>query len=131
MKGAVFVPCFIDAFYPGRHCDARIAVAPESRRGLSEEQTCCGQPMANSGAHKDAAGAEAVFVANFAGDDYIVGPSASCIHHVRSQPAFWNRQIRLSLAGRLSVPHTRGGHESGEPGDVIHGLYEMHPRGVR
>ena len=39
--------------------------------------------MANSGCHTDAAGAEALFVRNFAGYDYIVGPSGSCIHHVR------------------------------------------------
>src|SRR6185436_16860130 len=46
-------------------------------------QTCCGQPMANSGCHDDAAGAEALFVKNFAAYDYIVGPSGSCVHHVR------------------------------------------------
>ncbi len=39
--------------------------------------------MGNSGAHKDAAGAERVFARNFADYDYIVGPSASCTHHVR------------------------------------------------
>jgi L-lactate dehydrogenase complex protein LldE len=39
--------------------------------------------MANSGAHAEAAGAEGVFARNFAGYDYIVGPSASCINHVR------------------------------------------------
>ena len=47
------------------------------------EQTCCGQPMANSGAQKEAAGAERVFARNFADYDYVVGPSASCVHHVR------------------------------------------------
>ena len=46
-------------------------------------QTCCGQPMANSGCHDDAAATEALFVKNFAGYDYIVGPSGSCVHHVR------------------------------------------------
>jgi L-lactate dehydrogenase complex protein LldE len=40
--------------------------------------------MANSGCHTDAAGAEALFVRNFAGYDHIVSPSGSCIHHVRS-----------------------------------------------
>jgi L-lactate dehydrogenase complex protein LldE len=47
------------------------------------DQTCCGQPMANSGCEKDAAGAEALFAKNFAGYDYIVTPSGSCTHHVR------------------------------------------------
>jgi L-lactate dehydrogenase complex protein LldE len=39
--------------------------------------------MANSGCHEDAAATEALFVKNFAGFDYIVGPSGSCTHHVR------------------------------------------------
>jgi L-lactate dehydrogenase complex protein LldE len=85
MKVALFVPCFIDAFYP------EVAIATLElleRLGVDvaypEEQTCCGQPMANSGAVKDAAGTERVFARNFADYDYVVGPSASCIHHVRA-----------------------------------------------
>ena len=84
MKVALFVPCFIDAFYP------EVAIATLElleRLGVEvdypREQTCCGQPMANSGAQRDAAGAEQVFAHNFAGYDYIVGPSASCVHHIR------------------------------------------------
>lgn len=85
MKVALFVPCFIDAFYP----EVAIATLELLERCGVEvayplEQTCCGQPMANSGAQKDAAGAERVFARNFADYDYIVGPSASCVHHVRS-----------------------------------------------
>jgi L-lactate dehydrogenase complex protein LldE len=84
VKVALFVPCFIDAFYP------EVAVATLElleRLGCEvdypREQTCCGQPMANSGAQADAVGAEKVFVRNFAGYDYIVGPSASCVYHIR------------------------------------------------
>ncbi len=84
MKVALFVPCFIDAFYP----EVGIATLELLERlgvevDYPEEQTCCGQPMANSGAQKEAAGAERVFARNFADYDYVVGPSASCIHHVR------------------------------------------------
>jgi len=84
MKVALFVPCFIDAFFP----DVAVATLELLERFGCEvayplEQTCCGQPMANSGCHTDAAGAEALFVRNFAGYDHIVGPSASCIHHIR------------------------------------------------
>ena len=39
------------------------------------DQTCCGQPMGNSGCEKDAAATENLFVRNFAGYDYIVAPS--------------------------------------------------------
>jgi L-lactate dehydrogenase complex protein LldE len=84
MKVALFIPCFIDAFYP----EVGIASLELLERfGIEvdypQEQTCCGQPMGNSGAQTEAAGAEKVFARNFAGYDYIVGPSASCIHHVR------------------------------------------------
>ena len=85
MKVALFIPCFIDAFYP------EVGVATLElleRLGVEVDyparQTCCGQPMANSGAQAEAAGAERVFVDNFRDYDYIVGPSASCIHHVRA-----------------------------------------------
>jgi L-lactate dehydrogenase complex protein LldE len=85
LKAALFVPCYIDAFFP----EVAIATLELLERFGVEvayplDQTCCGQPMANSGCHADAAGAEALFVRNFAGFDHIVSPSGSCIHHVRS-----------------------------------------------
>jgi L-lactate dehydrogenase complex protein LldE len=47
------------------------------------DQTCCGQPMTNSGCHAEAAATEALFVRNFTGFDYVVAPSGSCVHQVR------------------------------------------------
>ena len=85
MRVGLFIPCFIDAFFP----EVGIATLELLERfGLDVayplDQTCCGQPMANSGFEADAAGAEALFVRNFAGFDTIVGPSASCVHHIRN-----------------------------------------------
>ena len=84
MKVALFVPCFIDAFYP----EVGIATLELLERlgcevDYPRNQTCCGQPMGNSGCEKDAAGAQALFVRNFSGYDYVVAPSGSCVHHVR------------------------------------------------
>ena len=84
MQVALFVPCYVDAFFP----EVAIATLELLERLKVEvayplDQTCCGQPMANSGCQDDAAGAEALFVRNFAGFAYIVSPSGSCIHHVR------------------------------------------------
>ena len=80
----LFVPCYIDAMFP------EVAIATLElleRFGCEvvypEDQTCCGQPMTNSGCHKESAATEALFVRNFAGFDYVVGPSGSCVHHVR------------------------------------------------
>ena len=39
--------------------------------------------MANSGCQEDAAAAEALFVDCFKGLETIVGPSGSCVHHIR------------------------------------------------
>ncbi|MHC1481272.1 (Fe-S)-binding protein [Frateuria aurantia] len=84
MKVALFVPCFVDAFFP----EAGIATLELLEKlGCTVDyplrQTCCGQPMANSGCEKEAAATEQLFVENFTGYDYVVTPSGSCTHHVR------------------------------------------------
>lgn len=84
MRIGLFIPCYIDAFLP----EVGIAALGLLERFGCEvvyppDQTCCGQPMANSGFNTEAAGAEALFVRNFCGFDYVVAPSGSCVHHVR------------------------------------------------
>ena len=86
MRVALFVPCYVDAFFP----EVGVATLELLERLGCEvdyplEQTCCGQPMANSGCHADAHETEALFAKNFAGYDHIVTPSGSCAHHVRDQ----------------------------------------------
>jgi hypothetical protein len=49
------------------------------------DQTCCGQPMGNSGFNSESAATEGLFVRNFSGFDYIVAPSGSCVDHVRTK----------------------------------------------
>ncbi len=84
MRVGLFVPCYVDAFHP------EVGVATLhllERFGLEVEypfdQTCCGQPMTNTGCHAEAAATEALFVRNFTGFDYVVCPSGSCAHQVR------------------------------------------------
>ena len=84
MKVGLFIPCYIDAFFP------EVGVATLElleRLGVEveypAEQTCCGQPMANSGCQADSAATEVHFVRSFRVFDTVVGPSASCVHHVR------------------------------------------------
>lgn len=84
MRVALFVPCYIDLFYP------QVAVASlELLEKLGCEvivptdQTCCGQPMANSGFASSTEGCDTNFTTNFAGFDYIVGPSGSCVLHLK------------------------------------------------
>ena len=84
MKVGLFIPCYVDQFYPDvgiatyelllkLGCDVRFPM----------KQTCCGQPMANSGYEHLGRGCDANFVTNFAEFDYIVCPSGSCVLHVK------------------------------------------------
>jgi L-lactate dehydrogenase complex protein LldE len=84
MKIGLFVPCYIDQFYP------QVAIATlELLKGQGCDvvfplnQTCCGQPMANSGFASIASDCNANFLHNFARLDYIVTPSGSCALHVK------------------------------------------------
>ena len=83
-KVGLFIPCYVDMIYP----EVGIATLQLLERlGISVEyplnQTCCGQPMSNSGDQANAAAAERLFVENFASYDYIVGPAGSCVKQVR------------------------------------------------
>lgn len=80
----LFIPCYIDQFYP------HVGIATLELLEKLEldvhypiEQTCCGQPMANSGAEKKAITVYKNFVRNFQAYDYVVSPSGSCVYHVR------------------------------------------------
>lgn len=133
MKIALFIPCFIDAYFP----EVGIATLELLERLGCEvdyplAQTCCGQPMSNSGCRDDAAGCEALFVRNFSGYDHIVAPSASCVHHVREHldaidqtdevthvrrhtfelVDFLHDVLRVKAFPWASFPHTVGLHNS-------------------
>ena len=75
------IPCYVDLFYP------EVGVAAlELLEKLKVDvvypfdQTCCGQPMANSGCYEEAQATEELFIKNFASFDHIVTPSGSCTH---------------------------------------------------
>lgn len=80
----LFIPCYIDQFYP------QVGIATLEllqKLGLDVhyplKQTCCGQPLANSGSEKEAIPVYKNFVSNFNKFDYVVSPSGSCVYHVR------------------------------------------------
>ncbi|CAB3809349.1 Lactate utilization protein A [Paraburkholderia ultramafica] len=106
MQVALFVPCFIDAFFP----DVGVATLELLERlgcdvAYPLDQTCCGQPMGNSGCERDAAATEALFVKNFADFDHIVAPSGSCVHHVRDHLSAIEQTaaVRKVRAGTLEL----------------------------
>lgn len=84
MKVGLFIPCYIDQFYP----DVAIATYQLLKKLGCEvtypmNQTCCGQPMANSGFSDLTKGCDVNFVKNFKDFDYIVAPSGSCVLHIK------------------------------------------------
>lgn len=80
----LFIPCYIDQFYPQA---ARATLELLESTGVEvvvpTGQTCCGQPLANSGYEPDAVSVMEQLADTFAGVDHIVSPSGSCIHHIR------------------------------------------------
>jgi len=86
MKIGLFIPCFVDQLYP----QAGMATLDLlEKQGYTveypEKQTCCGQPMANTGCEKDVKRLAKKFVKLFSGYDYVVSPSASCVVMVKEQ----------------------------------------------
>lgn len=136
MRVALFVPCYIDQFYPN------VAVATLElleKAGCEvhypEGQTCCGQPMANSGFEHESLKCEKNFRRLFSGYEHVVTPSGSCALHVKHhftskeeqdvRSRIWELSEFLTDIVRkplpvVSFPHRVGLHQS------CHGL-----RGLR
>jgi L-lactate dehydrogenase complex protein LldE len=139
----LFVPCYIDQLYP----DVGLATVELLEKfgcqvEFPEAQTCCGQPMANTGCVNDARPLAERFVEIFAPYEYVVCPSGSCTAMVRQHYAEFFHGHRLehefaSLRPRVlelteflvdvlkveriegSFPHRVGLHQS------CHGLREL------
>jgi L-lactate dehydrogenase complex protein LldE len=141
MKVALFIPCYVDHFYPNVGM-ATVAVLEHFgvQAEFPESQTCCGQPMANSGCMDEARPLARKFIDTFDGFDYIVAPSGSCVSMVRNhydhlcdhndQRATTVRKRTLELSEFLTqvlkvdkipgkFPHQVGLHQS------CHGLREL------
>ncbi len=85
MRVGLFIPCYIDQLYP----DVGLATVElleryDLRLEFPNEQTCCGQPMANSGCTKEAAPLARRFFEMFRPYDAVVCPSGSCVSMVRN-----------------------------------------------
>lgn len=85
MRIGLFIPCFIDAFYP------EVAIASLrllEHLGLQvhfpKDQTCCGQGQFNAGLRDDARVLAARFCQLFEPYDFVVSPSGSCASMVRN-----------------------------------------------
>ena len=106
MNVGLFIPCYIDQFYP----DVAIATYQLLKKLGCEvsypmNQTCCGQPMANSGFSDLTKGCDVNYVKNFRDFDYIVAPSGSCVLHIKE--------------------HLKEGGSPAEIESIRHNVYEL------
>ncbi|GAA4802366.1 (Fe-S)-binding protein [Olivibacter ginsenosidimutans] len=106
MEVALFVPCYVDQFYPGA---ARATLELLEKLGVNvhypEGQTCCGQPMANSGYEHLTGGCNENFVEHFKDYEYIVSPSGSCVLHIKE--------------------HLHSGKQPAQGEEIRHKIYEL------
>lgn len=86
MRVALMVTCLNDAIYPDT---GRAVVTLLRRLGVEVDfpaaQTCCAQPMVNTGYLDEAVPVVRTFVDAFAGYDAVVTPSGSCAGSARHQ----------------------------------------------
>ncbi len=84
MNVQLFIPCFVDQLYPeiGIH-SARLVEIAGCTVSDNAIQSCCCHPAYNAGFLQDARKVSEKFIADFAGTDYIVAPSGSCVGYVR------------------------------------------------
>ncbi len=132
MTVGLFIPCYVDQFYP----NAAIATMRLlEKQGVNvvypTRQTCCGQPMANSGFEHLTHDCNELFIKNFAEFDYIVSPSGSCTLHIKDHlHSDKNEDKALGIRGKIyeliefltdvlkveslnaSFPHKVGIHQS-------------------
>ena len=110
MRVALMVTCVNDALFP----ETGKAVLRLLRRlGVDVEfptaQTCCAQPMVNTGYLDEAVPVVRTFVGAFAGYDAIVTPSGSCAGSVRHQHGIVARRsgdAALAAAVAVTGPRT-------------------------
>ncbi|MBL9083684.1 MAG: (Fe-S)-binding protein [Planctomycetales bacterium] len=140
MQVGLFIPCYVDQLFP------RVGMATVElleRCGCTVEfpqaQTCCGQPMANTGCTNEARPLAERFLEIFAPYQYVVAPSGSCVamvrHHydeyLEGKPGFAELKAKtfelceflVDVVGLKAVdvrfPHRVGLHQS------CHGLREL------
>ena len=115
MRVALMVTCVNDAMFPET---GKAVVTLLRRLGVDVEfpaaQTCCAQPMVNTGYLDEAVPVVRGFVDAFAGYDAIVTPSGSCAGSARHQHAIVARRAgdpRLVAAVEATAPRV---HELSE-----------------
>ena len=86
MKVGLFIPCYIDQLYPQVGM-ATVKLLNDLKIDFEYpmSQTCCGQPMSNTGCTTETIPVIDKFVREFKQFDYVVCPSGSCTAMIKHQ----------------------------------------------
>lgn len=88
---ALFVTCLADLYRPSvGFATLSLLERAGCRVSVPQGQTCCGQPTWNSGDRKGTQKVAKRLIETFAGFDYVVAPSGSCIGMVKDYPAVFD-----------------------------------------
>ncbi|HKC59547.1 MAG TPA: (Fe-S)-binding protein [Myxococcales bacterium] len=119
MDVALFVPCYVDQFYPRVGLAAAEVLERHGARVVfPEDQTCCGQPMANAGSLEDARPLAEKFLRVFGGHRYVVCPSGSCTSMVRNHYGPLLGERAREMQGKVF-----------ELCEFLHDVLQVRPRG--
>lgn len=94
----LFIPCFIDQFYPETGMNlVKLLEKAGVDINYNPEQTCCGQLAFNSGFTDEAKKLGNKFLKDFPNDRPVVSPSASCSGYIKNyyQDLFHNTSNHL------------------------------------
>lgn len=86
MKVGLFIPCYIDQLYPQvGMATVKLLTDLKVDFEVPESQTCCGQPMSNTGCVTETIPLIDKFVREFKQYDAVICPSGSCTAMIKHQ----------------------------------------------
>lgn len=84
MKVELFIPCYIDQFFPTTAFNTVKLLRKAGCEVIyNPNQTCCGKPAYTEGYWNEAKEVGAKFISEFSTANYIITPSTSCIEMVK------------------------------------------------
>ncbi len=101
MKVSFFATCLADNLFPEAAVDSvKLLEKLGCEVTFNPQQTCCGQPLANSGHHAQAKKSMKLLIDALLSDDpdYVVAPSGSCVLQVKEFPAFFKEEYAEKAA---------------------------------
>ena len=104
MKVQLFIPCFVDQFYPTTAVNmVKVLRKAGCEVTYNPHQTCCGQPAFNAGYVDAARPVCAKFLQDYDPAYYVVAPSSSCVGFFRNMYAGLFEEADGEMAKRYAA----------------------------